>query len=95
MTVNERLFACGLMERWDVATREKKKDEMIALLCDTALSKDQATCTVEEVLKLAAIQEADVQHQPVKRTAKDHVALWIVVLIAIAAAVWLAVKFAQ
>jgi hypothetical protein len=95
MTVNERLFACGLMERWDVATGEKKKDEMISLLCDTALSKEQATWTVEEVLKRATIREDDAQHQPVKRTAKDYVVLWIVVLIAMAAAVWLALKFAQ
>jgi len=95
MTVNERLFACGLLERWDAATREKKKDEMIALLCDTALSKDQASWTVEEVLKRAAIQEDEALHQPAERTAKDRVALWIVVLIVMTAAGWLGLKLAR
>ena len=95
MTVNERLFACGLLERWDAATREKKKDEMIALLCETALSKEQATWTVEEVLKRATIEEDEALHQPVERTGKDRALLWIVVLIAMTAAVWLALNLAR
>lgn len=95
MTVNERLVACGLMERWDIATRGRRKDEMIALLCEVALSKEQATWTVEEVLKREAVQEDEAQHQPMERTAKDRVALWIVVLIVMSAAAWLALKLAR
>ncbi len=95
MTVNERLVACGLMERWDVATRDKKKDEMIVLLCETALTEEQAAWTVDQVLKRAAIQEDEALHQPVSRTAKDGVALWITALIAISVATWIALKFTR
>lgn len=95
MTVNERLVACGLMERWDIATRDREKDEMIALLCEVALSKEQATWTVDEVLKREAAQEDEALHQPAERTGRDRVALWIVILIVMSAATWLALKLAR
>ena len=50
MTVNERMFACGLLDRWDAAKRERKRDVMIALLCEVALTKEEATWTTDTVL---------------------------------------------
>ena len=50
MTVNERLFACGLIERWDAAVHARRKEEMIAVLCEVAISKEEATRTSDVVL---------------------------------------------
>lgn len=51
MTVNERLAACGLFQRWDAAVAGKNKDEMIAMLCDVAIPKNEAKLIAEAVLK--------------------------------------------
>jgi hypothetical protein len=50
MTVNERLFTCGLFDRWDAAVRARRREEMISVLCDVALTKEQAAYTVDGVL---------------------------------------------
>lgn len=50
MTVNERLFTCGLIDRWDAAARARKREEMIAVLCEVALTKEQAAWSVDAVL---------------------------------------------
>ena len=50
MTVNERLFAYGLFGRWDAAVRSRKREEMISVLCEVALTKEQATWTTDTML---------------------------------------------
>jgi hypothetical protein len=50
MTVNERLFACGLFDRWDAAARARNREEMISLLTQVALTRDQAVWSVDAVL---------------------------------------------
>jgi hypothetical protein len=50
MTVNERLFSCGLFDRWTKAAKERKKEEMIGVLSEVALTKEQATEVVDKVL---------------------------------------------
>ena len=50
MTVNERLFACGLMDRWDAAAHGRKRDEMISVLCEVALTEKEAASTTDAVL---------------------------------------------
>ncbi|HEY0862559.1 MAG TPA: hypothetical protein VGD97_00510 [Lacunisphaera sp.] len=50
MTVNERLFACGLIDRWDAAVRERKREEMISVLGQVALTQEQAAWTTDTVL---------------------------------------------
>jgi hypothetical protein len=50
MTVNERLCACGLIDRWDASVRARKRDEMIAVLCEVALTQEEAASTTDTVL---------------------------------------------
>ena len=50
MTVNERLFACGLIDKWDDAARRKNRQDMIAILKDASLSELQASETADAVL---------------------------------------------
>ena len=50
MTVNERLFACGLMEAFDDATRDRNRERMISLLMQTAVASEQAERTTDAVL---------------------------------------------
>jgi hypothetical protein len=50
MTVNERLFACGMFPRWDAAVLGIKRDEMISLLCQVAFTREQAENTADAVL---------------------------------------------
>ena len=50
MTVNERLFACGLIDKWDDAVRRKNRQDMIAILKDASLSELQASETADAVL---------------------------------------------
>lgn len=49
MTVNERLFAAGLLARWDAAVRTSNGEEMIAILASVELS-DQAQDIADAVL---------------------------------------------
>lgn len=51
MTVNERLFARGLIEKWDDAIRRRSRSEMIEVLRAIALTENQATQTADAVLK--------------------------------------------
>ena len=50
MTVNERLFACGLLDAWDQAARNRDRSDMIALLLQTAIECEQAERTTDAVL---------------------------------------------
>lgn len=50
MTVNERLFSCGLIDRWDAAVRARKREEMISVLSEVALTKEEAAWTTDTVL---------------------------------------------
>jgi hypothetical protein len=51
MTVNERLFACGVMDKFDDAARRRSRPEMIEVLRGVALTESQATETADAVLK--------------------------------------------
>ena len=51
MTVNERLFACGLLDAWDKAAMNRDRPQMIALLLQTAIERDQAERTTDAVLE--------------------------------------------
>ncbi len=50
MTVNERLFACGLYDRWECAARSRNRKEMIQTLVLVALTEEQAASTSDSVL---------------------------------------------
>ena len=50
MTVNERLFACGVLDKWDDAVRRRSRQEMIEVLCSVALTEEQAAQTTDTVL---------------------------------------------
>lgn len=51
MTVNERLFACGMLSQWDAAVAARDREQMIAVLRSVALSEAQAAQTTDTVLK--------------------------------------------
>ena len=51
MTVNERLFACGVLDKWDSAARLRKRQEMIEILCSAAMTEQQAAETTDAVLR--------------------------------------------
>jgi hypothetical protein len=42
MTVNERLFAAGLLDEFDTAVNHKNRDKVVALLQQVELSYEQA-----------------------------------------------------
>lgn len=50
MTVNERLFACGLLNAWEAAGRARRREEMIAILSQVALTQKEAAWTTDTVL---------------------------------------------
>jgi hypothetical protein len=50
MTVNERLFACGLVDAWDEFARKRDRSQMIALLLQTAIDREQAERTTDAVI---------------------------------------------
>lgn len=50
MTINDRLFARGLMSRFVTAGRSANRDEMIAVLLLIALTEEQATTSTTEIL---------------------------------------------
>lgn len=50
MTVNERLVACGLMDAWDDDACDRNREQMIALLIETAIPREQAERTTDAVL---------------------------------------------
>ena len=51
MTVNERLFACGLLDAWHDAAMNRDRPRMISLLVQTAVGRDQAERTTDTVLE--------------------------------------------
>lgn len=50
MTINERLLACALIDRWDSALKARRREELIEILCAVALSNEQARWTVDKIL---------------------------------------------
>jgi hypothetical protein len=50
MTTNERLFACGLFDRWNAAAKARDRDQMIALLCQIAFTPKGAQEVADKVL---------------------------------------------
>jgi hypothetical protein len=55
MTVNERLFAYGLLDAWDEFARKRDRSQMIALLIQTAIDREQAERTVDAVINNPAM----------------------------------------
>ncbi len=55
MTVNERLFAMGLLDQWDGAAKARDRDRMIQILGQCALSQEQCAQTTDAVLMNPAI----------------------------------------
>jgi hypothetical protein len=51
MTVNERIFSCGMLSQWDAAVAARDREGMIAVLRSVALSETQAVQTTDGVLK--------------------------------------------
>jgi len=51
MTVNERLFSCNLFDEWDVAVKNRNKDEMIKILSKVELTQEQALETTNTILE--------------------------------------------
>jgi len=51
MTLNERLFLCGLLEAFDDAARRRDRTVMIALLIQVAATQEQAEETVDTTLR--------------------------------------------
>ncbi len=51
MTLNERLVACGFLDGWDDAARDRNREQMIALLIEAAIPREQAERTTDAVLK--------------------------------------------
>ena len=50
MTVNERLFAVGLLGAFDTAVRDRQKSKMVEILLRVQLSPDQADETASAIL---------------------------------------------
>jgi hypothetical protein len=50
MTVNERLFAAGLLGHWDAAIEAGEREDAIALLMQVEMSEEGAAATVDAVL---------------------------------------------
>ena len=51
MTVNERLFACELLDAWDEAVRNRDRHQMITILLRAAVDRKNAETTTDAVLK--------------------------------------------
>lgn len=50
MTINERLFAAGVLEAFDQATRDGDRDKMIAFLAMVEIDEAEAGKTVDAIL---------------------------------------------
>jgi hypothetical protein len=50
MTVNERLYAAGLMNEFDAALRAKDRARVISVLERVALSKEDAAFSADTIL---------------------------------------------
>ncbi|WP_192022260.1 hypothetical protein [Shewanella sp. WPAGA9] len=51
MTVNERLFSLGLMDKFDCAIREHDREVAVSLLVKAKLTEAQASETVAVILQ--------------------------------------------
>jgi hypothetical protein len=51
MTVNERLVACGVIDKWDAAAVRRSRADMIAVLRSVEMTEEQAAWTTDAVLK--------------------------------------------
>lgn len=51
MTINERLFVCGLIGRWDDAVTIRDKELLVCILLAAAMKESQAAITVDAVLQ--------------------------------------------
>ena len=51
MTVNERLFALGLLDQFDEATKSKNREQMIKILGQCAMTQKQCEFTTHTILK--------------------------------------------
>ena len=50
MTVNERLFVCGLLEQYLEYGRARNREEMVVLLTQVCFTKEQAEEVVDKIL---------------------------------------------
>lgn len=50
MTLNERLYALGLLDRYDEAAARKDRNELLNLLKECELTEQQAHASVEQIL---------------------------------------------
>ena len=50
MTVNERLFAAGLLDAFDAAAKRRDRDEMIRLLASVELEGPDGPAIVDTIL---------------------------------------------
>lgn len=55
MTVNERLFADGLIDQFDEAAKQRDRDTMLRLLVSVEMTSDQAKQTVDTILNNPAL----------------------------------------
>jgi hypothetical protein len=51
MTVNERLFVCGVLDKWEDAAMRRCRQDMIEVLRSVAMTEQQAEWTTDTVLK--------------------------------------------
>ena len=51
MTVNERIFAMGLMDEWDKAAHARERETMMKILSQCAMSREQCAETIDALLK--------------------------------------------
>jgi hypothetical protein len=50
LTVNERLYAAGLIKAWDAAATRRDRAKMLEILMATELTAEQAASTVDTTL---------------------------------------------
>jgi hypothetical protein len=50
MTLNERLFAAGLMKRFDRAAKDRDGEEMVRILMQVSLSETDARWSTKTIL---------------------------------------------
>lgn len=50
MTLNERLFACGSMDQFDTAARQRDRESMVMILTQAALTKEEAAWSTDTIL---------------------------------------------
>ena len=58
MTVNERLYAAGLLDAFYRAANKRDKDEMIALLMSIDFERSQAEEAAESIINNPAFSES-------------------------------------